>query len=363
MNSNYDKLKVSTPGRICLFGEHQDYLSLPVIACAISLRISISGKKRDDNIIYIDLPNIDSNIQFKLNETLNYKTDRDYFRSSINILQRQGYTFSTGYDCIVDSNIPISAGTASSSALVVTWVNFLTQMSDQHKLLSPNEIAKLSHQAEVLEFNEPGGMMDQYCTSLGGLLYIEFHPILTIQRLPNQLKTFVLGNSSEPKDTKYILSHVKTKVQNITKKIKRRHPKFSLLTVLTKDLDWYIKNLDKEEMSLIHGTLQNRDITREALKLFLQPQFDDKKFGDLLWEHQCILRDILKISTPKIDRLLDAALEAGAFGGKINGSGGGGCMFAYSPDSPEKVAEAIEKVGGKAYIVKIDDGTRVEQTK
>jgi galactokinase len=83
----------------------------------------------------------------------------------------------------------------------------------------------------------------------------------------------------------------------------------------------------------------------------------------LLWEHQCILRDILKISTPKIDRLLDAALEAGAFGGKINGSGGGGCMFAYSPDSPEKVAEAIEKVGGKAYIVKIDDGTRVEQIK
>ncbi len=361
MDNNYEKLKVSTPGRLCLFGEHQDYLLLPIIACAISLRISITGRKRNDNIYHIELPNINSNVQFELKENLNYESDRDYFRSVINILQRQGFTFSTGYDCIVDGNIPISAGASSSSALVVTWVNFLSQISDQHKLLSSNDIAKLSHQAEVLEFNEPGGMMDHYCTSFGGLHYIEFHPKLTIQRLPNQLKTFVIGNSCEPKDTKYILSHVKSRVQNISKKIKRQHPKFSLFTVLIKDLDRYIRNLDKEEMSLIRGTIQNRDITREALKLFLQPQFDDKKFGDLLWEHQSILRNILKISTPKIDRLLDAALETGALGGKINGSGGGGCMFAYSPDNPEKVAEAIEKVGGKAYIVNIDEGTRVEQ--
>ncbi|MBT7422666.1 MAG: galactokinase family protein, partial [Candidatus Marinimicrobia bacterium] len=41
-------MEVTTPGRICLFGEHQDYLGLPVIAMAISLRISITGKQRND---------------------------------------------------------------------------------------------------------------------------------------------------------------------------------------------------------------------------------------------------------------------------------------------------------------------------
>jgi galactokinase len=46
-------------------------------------------------------------------------------------------------------------------------------------------------------------------------------------------------------------------------------------------------------------------------------------------------------------------------GGKINGSGGGGCMFAYAPNNPEHVAEAIEKAGGKAYIVQKDEGTRI----
>jgi len=37
-------LSVSAPGRICLFGEHQDYLGLPVITVAINLRIAIEGR-------------------------------------------------------------------------------------------------------------------------------------------------------------------------------------------------------------------------------------------------------------------------------------------------------------------------------
>ncbi|HIF27760.1 MAG TPA: GHMP kinase, partial [Candidatus Marinimicrobia bacterium] len=36
-----------------------------------------------------------------------------------------------------------------------------------------------------------------------------------------------------------------------------------------------------------------------------------------------------------------------------------GCMFAYAPNNPEHVAEAIEKSGGKAYIVQKDEGTRI----
>jgi galactokinase len=55
--------------------------------------------------------------------------------------------------------------------------------------------------------------------------------------------------------------------------------------------------------------------------------------------------------------MIEAALEAGALGAKINGSGGGGCMFAYAPKDPEKVVAAIEKEGGKAYMITVDKGT------
>ncbi len=35
-----------TPGRICLFGEHQDILGLPVIVCAVELAMEIVGQAR-----------------------------------------------------------------------------------------------------------------------------------------------------------------------------------------------------------------------------------------------------------------------------------------------------------------------------
>lgn len=36
-----EHIRVTTPGRMCLFGEHQDFLGLPVIACVIDLAMEI----------------------------------------------------------------------------------------------------------------------------------------------------------------------------------------------------------------------------------------------------------------------------------------------------------------------------------
>jgi galactokinase len=107
--------------------------------------------------------------------------------------------------------------------------------------------------------------------------------------------------------------------------------------------------------------LRNRGITRRALGILEQATVDHETIGRLLTEHQEVLRDVLGISTPKIDRMLDASLKAGAVGGKINGSGGGGCMFAYAPVHAELVAEAIEREGGRAYVISPDHGVRLER--
>ena len=75
-------MKITTPGRICLFGEHQDYLGLPVIALAISLRSSITVAKRRDKKIIIDMPNLNLTEDFSLDD-LEYTKNRDYFKSAI----------------------------------------------------------------------------------------------------------------------------------------------------------------------------------------------------------------------------------------------------------------------------------------
>jgi galactokinase len=345
---------------VCLFGEHQDYLRLPVVPCAISLRIAIEGKRRHDALVHLALPDVGAEISFSLAETLAYRQERDYFRSAANVLRRAGFTFAAGFDCTVRGEIPINAGTSSSSALVVTWVNFLAQMSDQQQQLSPEECARLAHAAEVLEFHEPGGMMDHFAAACGGVLALTFHPALQIEKLSPSLQPFVLGDSGEPKDTKGILARVKQQVLDIVAQLAERHPDFSLHTVALEELDRYTAKLNHSERTLLWGTLRNRDLTQEALALLRHPEVDDLMLGELLTEQQVVLRDILKISTLKIDRMMAAALRAGAYGGKINGSGGGGCMFVYAPENPQEVAQAITAAGGKAYIVHVDAGTRNE---
>jgi len=353
-------LKISTPGRICLFGEHQDYLNLPIIASAISKRIFIEGSKRNDLEIRIDLPDIFEKDSFTLGKYLSYKKERDYFRSSVNVLLKEEFTFSRGFDCLVHGDIPINAGTSSSSALVVTWINFLARMSDQEKILLPEKIADLANRAEVLEFSEPGGMMDHYTTSIGKIICLSSYPRIQIKKVDAQLGTFVLGNSGELKETKNILARVKNGVLQIIKELKNKYPDFSLQTVSIGELNNYKNDLSDEQFELLTGTIENRNITLEAEKVLQTTPLDHKKIGGLLNRHQKILREVLKISTSKIDEMIDAALEAGAYGAKINGSGGGGCMFAYAPENAEKILEAVNRIGKEAFIVHTDEGTREE---
>ncbi|MHA2370880.1 MAG: mevalonate kinase family protein [Candidatus Hodarchaeales archaeon] len=359
MGKRIRTLTSSAPGRICLFGEHREYLGLPVIPCAISLRISVKGKKRNDIKIDIDLPDVGERKAFPLQDEIPYVEERDYFRSAINVLQRDGFTFSTGFDCVVHGEIPISAGTSSSSALVVAWVNFLTQMSDQAVTLDAAKIADYAYRAEVLEFSEPGGMMDQYSAALGGIFFLDSVPKIKIDPLQANLKAFVLGDSNEPKDTKFILARVKRQVHEATERVTRQHPDFSLRTTTLEELREFSPELTEKQFETLRGTMRNYQITREAKKLLQQKPLDHHRIGTLLNEHQVILREILQISTPKIDRMIAMAIEAGAYGAKINGSGGGGCMFAYAPEpeNAEEIAEAIEKVGGRAYIVHTARGT------
>ncbi|GAB4023858.1 mevalonate kinase family protein [Spirosoma koreense] len=359
--TNPSSVVVSTPGRICLFGEHQDYLGLPVIAAAISRRIRVSAHSSEQQGFRLNLPDIGSavNIPF-VGSPLPYPEIRDYFRSAVNVLLREGFMFSRGIEGEVRGNIPINSGTSSSSALLVTWLNVLTQLADQPRQLSPERLAELAYIAEVLEFGEPGGMMDHYSTAVGDVIYLESTPAIALTKLHPELGTFVLGDSQEPKDTIGILKRVKVGMLAIIDQLKQVNPAFSLHHSAITEAAEFKDILTKDQYILLKGNLANRDILREALTVLQAPVLDHQRFGQLLNDHQTNLREAQRISTPKIDRMLAAALSAGALGGKINGSGGGGCMFAYAPNDPERVAEAIEREGGKAYVISVDRGTTEE---
>ena len=349
-------MELSTPGRICLFGEHQDYLGLPVIPMAISLRARFIGENRSDRKFLINKPDLNEVDSFSLDD-LTYTKPRDYFKSGVKVCLDEGLTFSSGFKCELTSNIPMKAGTGSSSAVTVGWIHFLSQMADKPADWDQRKIGSLAYMAEVLEFNEPGGMMDQYSTAMGYLIYLESKPKISIQSLNPNLGTFVLGDSNEPKDTMGILARCRDARLTILDKLKKQNTSFSLYT---SNIDFKLNDLTEEEKTLFHGTIQNRDFLKYALLELEKNEQNHKKIGELLSDHHAVLRDVLNVSTPKIEAMLEAAMDAGALGGKINGSGGGGCMVAYVPDNPQQIAEAIQKAGGKAYIIDPDEGTRID---
>jgi len=357
-------ITVSVPGRICLFGEHQDYLHLPVITAAINRRITLTGQPNHSKQFALDLPDINGRelLDFAQNPAgFAYVKERDYFRSAFNVLLRKGISFPSGYDVLVKGTIPINSGTSSSSALIVAWLQFLLLAGTPAESIASDakQIARLAHMAEVIEFGEPGGMMDHYATALGGTLFIDFRDGVHTEALQHKLGVLVLGDSQQPKETKSILHRVKDGVIRAVKIIQNMEPSFNLNTYKGTDISEFRRLLTTAEYEVLQGALLNRDITRSARQLLDQETFDHRGFGRMLTEHQVILAGKCRISTPRIDRMLQSALDAGAYGGKINGSGGGGCMFAYAPENSQAVAAAIEQAGGKAWIIEVDEGIRL----
>ena len=51
-------IKVEAPARICFFGDHQDYLNLPVIAGTINRFIHIEGKPINKKSFFLELIDI-----------------------------------------------------------------------------------------------------------------------------------------------------------------------------------------------------------------------------------------------------------------------------------------------------------------
>jgi mevalonate kinase len=75
------------------------------------------------------------------------------------------------------------------------------------------------------------------------------------------------------------------------------------------------------------------------------------------------LLEVLGVGHPALSRMVLASREAGAYGAKLTGAGGGGCMVAICPKHlKSRIAGAIEACDARAFITSIDtDGVRKEK--
>jgi galactokinase len=353
-------MKVSSPGRICLFGEHQDYLGLPVVAAAIDIRARFEAVENGESVFRINLPDIDSELSFDPRSQLNYSSNRDYLLSGVNILIREGYKFEKGRDIVFKSDIPIGKGCSSSSAMLVAWIGLLCRIATEGPALAPSDCARLAHRAEVLEFGEPGGMMDHYASAIGGLLLVETSGEARALQLDTSLEgLFVLGDSLQPKDTTGVLGAAKNNALLAMDLIRKSIPTTEWNIISAKVAAEALHNAPMEAVNSALGNIDNRNIAEQAIKMLRSDYVAPNAIGALLTRQHRNLSRLIGVSTAKIDGMVDSAISAGAWGAKINGSGGGGCMFAYTNmECADAVEQAISDAGGAPRRVCIDNGFR-----
>lgn len=343
---------VSAPGRICLFGDHQDYLGLPIITAALSVRLTLTAWHHGPPGFRFSLSNPERRLNVAFDGIpLAYEHSRDYLRACVNVLLHEGFTFSQG----IEGNFQgeLSAGLGVSTAMVMNWLNVLSQLADRPKQLNGSELAHLAHAVEVLEFGNATSIADQYTVALGGVLCFKDGSATSIQPLTPALGSFVLADVPEsvPEINSLADPATRNRLSDVLDRLGRANPAFSLHTVTATEATEYKDQLSKDEYGLLKATLACRDLTTDALSLLRSPQINHARLGQLLTQYHTYLRDAYRFSTAHVDRLLDVALRAGALGGKINTSGGGGSLFVYAPDNARFVAEALERVGTKATVV------------
>ncbi|SDS17330.1 galactokinase [Polaribacter sp. KT25b] len=349
------------PGRTCLFGDHQDYLGLPIIACAINRHITLKAIKNNSDTFTIDLPDINQKRTIAVFDEHLILEKEDFIIAALRVLKRNNCVPTCGYDIVITGTIPINAGTSSSSALTISWIQFLLKAYGPKELLTPEIISKLAHEAEVLEFNAPGGKMDHYSIGLGNIIYLETGNHFSYQVLQKPLSGLIMAESGVPKETLGLLKRLKENSWKAIDVVAKNVKNFELEKAKLKDLEMYLSFLSDDLKPYFEAAIGNFDVTKKALLEFKKEELNLVEIGNLMNQHHHYLKNLLKITVPKIDAMIDAALEAGAYGAKIVGSGGGGSIAALAPKNKEqKIIDAILKAGAKdAYAVSVDKGARI----
>ncbi|MGB1480208.1 MAG: galactokinase family protein [Flavobacteriales bacterium] len=351
----FDPFVSFAPGRVCLFGEHQDYLGLPVIAAAIPLGCRLVVRPRADGVWSFRTPKLGFSWTCHVNDAVSQVPEREpgpgaFLRAGLAEALAAGWDVGCGAEVVAHVDLPVQAGLSSSSAMVVAWVNALARVAGVR--LTSMELARQAHRVEVLHFGEPGGHMDHVASALGGIHRIQSD--WSVEEFEDLAEgVWVVVDSGEPKDTRGHLTRCKT----LRRALVDRHGG----AWMAPDSVPRWETMTAEDQTLWNATWGNLSLESQAAREWSEPA----RLATWMDAHHGHLRDGLGLSTSRLEALRAAALEAGAWGWKVVGSGGGGCGLAWVPSSKsEAVHAAVRQAGAQAsWSVGAAPGARCEAWK
>ncbi|MGZ8398774.1 MAG: GHMP family kinase ATP-binding protein [Gemmatimonadales bacterium] len=244
----------------------------------------------------------------------------DLLKAGLRLLPVGGCTLSTRSDA------PPGSGLGSSGALDVALVAALSAARGESP--DPVDVAEQACHLEAVEAGIPGGRQDQFASSHGGFLRLNFRdPEVEVRRL--KLDPGFAADLAR----RMVLCYTSAS-------------RFSGATI-ERVMRAY-EDGDPGVTAALHGL---RRVAEEMVDALLAA--DSARVGQLLtqnWAHQQALDP--RMCTEDMARLERSVTDAGALGGKAAGSGAGGCMFFLGPDDPEPVIEAARACGAQLLPVR-----------
>ncbi|MGE4420709.1 MAG: GHMP kinase [Pseudodesulfovibrio sp.] len=217
---------------------------------------------------------------------------------------------------------PPGSGLGASSTLVVTMIRAFVELLNLP--LDDYSIARIAFQVERVECGLQGGRQDQYSATFGGFNFMEFYadnravinPLRIKEWIRCELETsLLLYYTGQSRDSSRIIE----------------------------DQSKTVHSNDAEALQAMHGIKEEALAMKECL---LKGDFaglvDSMRQG---WESK--KRSAKCVSNPFMNRIYDAAMEAGALVGKVSGAGGGGYMlFLVPPEQRMNVVRRLEEFKG-----------------
>lgn len=217
---------------------------------------------------------------------------------------------------------PMGSGLGASSTIVVSMIAAYARYLKIH--MSEYDMARLAFEIERRDLKLQGGRQDQYAATFGGFNFMEFLPgdraIVTPLRIKDWIRSeieasLVLYYTDTSRESAHIIS------EQIAHMIEHDAQTIARFNVLKQ-----------------HAALLKERLLKGSLASFaevLGQSWDEKR------------KTAKSISNSEIDRVYEAALAAGAIGGKISGAGGGGFMMLMcDPVKRQSVVAALRDFGG-----------------
>jgi len=361
------------PGRINLIGEHTDYNGGHVFPCAITYGTYAVARTREDKVIRLYSTNFPEKgiIEFNLSE-LDYEKEHNwanYPKGMVRYILEAGYEISSGFDCVIEGNIPNGAGLSSSASIeLLTGV----LVNGLYNLEIPRlELIKIGKRVENEFIGVNSGIMDQFAIGMGKMdagilldcqtLKYEYAPIHL-----EDYKILIMNTNKrrELADSKY--NERRGECEEALAQLQQKLPIEALgqLTEADFDENQYLITNETVRKRAKHAVYENR----RTIKALEELQLGNlEAFGQLINQSHISLRDDYEVTGIELDSLVEAAWkQPGVLGARMTGAGFGGCAIAIVVNEEVETfitnvgATYLEKIGYEAefYVASIGDGAK-----